>query len=98
MGLSVGRSVTYRATSHASTGMSPFFLVYGRTPCLPTALDFMNPLPRFPVTETEHGAALEKELKEVRSLAQKNLQAAQRKQKSHCDRGAKHVNLKVEDL
>ena len=91
-------SLAYRATPHASTGMSPFFLVYGRTPCLPTVLDFMNPMPRFPVMETEYGAALEKELKEVRSLVQKNLQAAQRRQKSHYDRRAKHVKLKVGDL
>ena len=90
--------LAYRVTSHASIGISPFFLVYGRTPCLPTALDFMNPMPRFPVMESEYGAALDKELKEVRSLAQKNLQVAQRKQKSHYDRGAKHVKLKVGDL
>ena len=90
--------LAYRATPHTSTGMSPVFLIYGRTPCLPTALDFMNPIPRFPVMESEYGAALEKELKEVRSLAQKNIQAAQRKQKSHYDRGVKHVKLKVGDL
>ena len=34
----------------------------------------------------------------MRSLAQKNLQAAQRRQKSHYDRRAKHVKLKVGDL
>ena len=34
--------LAYRATFHASIGMSPFYLVYGKTPCLPTALDFMN--------------------------------------------------------
>ena len=90
--------LAYRATPHSSTGMSPFFLVYGRTPCLPTALDFMNPIPRSIVTELEFGAVLEKELKEVRQLAWKNIQAAQRKQKIHYDRGVRHVDLKVGDL
>ena len=79
--------LAYRATPHSSTGMSPFFLVYGRTPCLPTALDFMNPIPRSIVTELEFGAVLEKELKEVRQLARKNIQAGQRKQKIHYERG-----------
>ena len=90
--------LAYQATPHSSTGISPFFLVYGRTPCLPTTLDFMNPLPKFPVMETEYGAALEKELKEVRLLAKKNLQVTQRKQKIQYDRGVKLVKLKVGDL
>ena len=90
--------LAYRVTPHSSTGISPFFLVYGRTPCLPTTMDFMNPLPKFPVVETEYGAALEKELKEVRSLAKKNLQVAQRKQKIQYDKGTKLVDLKVGDL
>lgn len=90
--------LAYRSTPHSSTDMFPFFLVYGRMPSLPTALDFINPSPQLPVMESEYGAALEKELKEVRSLAQKNIQAAQRQQKTHYDKGSKHVDLKVGDL
>ena len=48
--------------------------------------------------ETEYGAALEKELKEVRLLAKKNLQVAQRKQKIQYDRGVKFVDLMVGNL
>lgn len=75
--------LAYRATPHTSTGMSPFYLVYGRMPCLPTTLDFVNPVPRYNVMETEYGAALEKELKEARLLAQKDIRAAQRQQKTN---------------
>ena len=32
--------LAYREASHSSTGMSPFYLLYGGDPQLPTALDF----------------------------------------------------------
>ena len=35
--------LAYRATPHASSGMSPFDLLHGRNPQLPTALDFQLP-------------------------------------------------------
>ena len=35
------------------------------------------PMPRFPVVESDYGIALEKELKEARAVAKKNIEAAQ---------------------
>ena len=36
----------YRTTPHSSTGLSPFHLLYGRNPQLPTSLDFSVPVLR----------------------------------------------------
>ena len=56
--------LAYRATSHVSSGMSPFYLLYGRDPKLPTQLDFQVPVTRYPTVETEYGQELAKELKQ----------------------------------
>jgi len=88
----------YRSTPHQSTGETPFYLVYGREPNLPTALNFQLPVTKFPVVETDYGVALEKELKYARSLAKKNLEASQKQQKKFYDRKAKDCNLRVGDL
>ena len=88
----------YRSTPHQSTGEAPFFLLYGRQPNLPTALDLTVPMPRFPVVESAYGLALEKELKEARAVAKKNIETAQRRQKSYYDRGVKDNGLSVGDL
>ena len=44
---------TYRTAPHTSTGMTPFSLVYGRDPRVPTSLNFYQPVYSTPVLETE---------------------------------------------
>ena len=90
--------LAYRAAPHSSTGMLPFYLLYGRDPQLPTALDFRVPTSRHPTMETEYGQELVRGLKRVRELARKTIQKSQRSQKRFYDRRCKEVKLKVGDL
>ena len=59
----------YRTTPHTS-GLSPFYLLYGRNPQLPMSLDFSLPVVKYPVVESEYAKELAKELKQARALAQ----------------------------
>ena len=59
----------YRSTPHQSTGETPFYLLYGRQPNLPTALDLTIPMARFPVVESDYGKALAREFKEAWTVA-----------------------------
>ena len=88
----------YRTTPHSSSGETPFCLVNGRDPNLPSTLSFSVPQVKYPVIETEFGKELAKELKYARELARKNIQSAQRAQKQHYDRGVKDVELQVGDF
>ena len=57
----------YRSTPHQYTGMSPFNLLYGRDPKLPSALNFQAPVYKFPTIErSEYAQELVKKLKHVR--------------------------------
>ena len=90
--------LAYRATPHASSGMSPFYLLHGRNPQLPTALDFQLPAQRFPTIETDYGRELVKELGQARAIAKQNIEKKQREQKKYYDQNAKDVKLNVGDL
>ena len=52
-------------------------LIVCRKPNLPTSLDLSVPVPQFPVIESDYDQALERELKEARAVAKKNVEAAQ---------------------
>ena len=70
--------LAYRATPHSSTNMSPFYLLYGRDPQLPSALDFQVPVSRYPTVETDYGQELVKYLKKVREIARGTIQKKQK--------------------
>ena len=66
--------LAYRAAPYSSTGMSPFYLLYGQDTQLHAALDFQVPTSRYPTVETEYGQELVRDLKRVRELARKTIQ------------------------
>jgi len=90
--------LAYRATPHVLSGMSPFYLLYGRDPQLPTQLDFQVPVTRYLTIEIEYGQELAKELKQARILAKQNIGKKQREQKNNYDRKSRDVELKVGDV
>ena len=67
----------YRTAPHTSTGITPFSLVYGRDPRVPTSLNFYQPVYSTPVLETEFAKELFQDLREARKLAQQNIKKAQ---------------------
>ena len=90
--------MAYRTTPHLSTEEAPFYLVYGRNVCLPTALNFNAPAVHYPVVATEYANELAVELKRARAAAKNNIQRSQREQKKYYDRSFKEFDLQVEDL
>ena len=72
--------MAYRTTPQASSGESPFYLLYGRDASLPSSLDFYVPKPKAVTLESDYGRELFKELKQVRALAKQSIAKAQNEQ------------------
>lgn len=91
--------LAYRTTPHASSGETPFFLMYGRDCRLPTGLDFYEPVVRAPTIESDYARELFTELKAARQLAKQSITKAQRTQKAMYDRKATDdIRIKEGDL
>ena len=85
----------YRTSVQASTGESPFFLMYGRDARLPTATDITAPTEREIVDLSDFGKSLMTNLSEARELAQKCIRNSQKKQKQNYDKRARANVFKV---
>ena len=87
----------YRTSVQESTKGSPFFLLYGRDPVLPTEEALSPPRERGNVDVSSYREALVTDLSEAWKLAQAQTKKAQRKQKANYDRTAKEPPLRVGD-
>ena len=87
----------YRTSVQASTGESPFFLMYGHDARLPTATEVTAPTltQRDLVDLSDFGESLMTSLPEARELAQKSIQSLQKKQKQNYDKRVKDNIFKV---
>ena len=79
----------YRSTVQDSTKESPFFLLYGRDPRLPTASDLALPRPAYTVDLDDYKTELTTSLANARECARQQIQQSQKKQKLYYDRKSK---------
>lgn len=87
----------YRATVQASTAESPFFLLYGRDPRLPTELILSTPVEREHMRLDDYKSQMAQVMSEAWTQAKKLIVKAQKKQKTQHDKTSKNVNFQVGD-
>ena len=86
----------YRASMQESVKESPFYLLYGRDPRLPTTLDMDNNAKQEIDVDTYKGEMAIK-FDEAWGLAQNNIKRAQKHQKAYYDKQSKPPRFKVGD-
>ncbi len=87
----------YRASVQESTKESPFFLLYGRDPRLPTETALSKPSTPYMVDIKDYRTELVTNLSDSWSLAKENIKVAQCKQKREYDKRAKVPQYEVGD-
>ena len=76
----------YRASLQESTQESPFLLIYGRDPRLPSSLNLEVELPRERIDLDGYKEEMMESLSEAWVLASKNIEKSQKAQKKSYDR------------
>ena len=87
----------YRVSLQESTKESPFFLLYGRDPRVPTSTVLTYQRSPCAVDIDDYKSELMVNLSRAWTLAQDNIKVAQRHQKTQYDKKTCDVNLKVGD-
>ena len=87
----------YRSTVQPSTGESPFFLLYGRDPQLPTDMALLPPTVRHTMDVDDYKSRMLLDMSNAWKLAQENLEKAQGKQKHQHDKNTRDFKFAVRD-
>jgi hypothetical protein len=84
----------YRSAMHSSTFFSPFYLVYGRDPLLPSEINYGLRFPRVKNIK-EHKDLLDQRLSRAYEIVRQNLKQQQLVQKEHFDKHRRVVEYPV---
>eukprot|EP00795_Rhopilema_esculentum_P013630 gene13630-biopygen3615 len=87
----------YRVSPHASTGESPFYLLYGREPRLPVDAALLSPSAHLSSSVAEHRARILTNLENAQRIVSSKTQLAQQKMKEYYDRSSKPVLYDIGD-
>ena len=87
----------YRTSLQQSTVESPFFLLYGRDPRLPTESALSPPQRRYPIDVDDYKSEVMTKMSDAWELARKNIGKAQSQQKRQHDRSSRSVKFAVGD-
>ena len=85
----------YRSSVQESTRESPFFLLYGRDPRLPTGTELDTARTEYLVDVDDYRTELVMSMAKAKKIALENICRAQRKQKQFYDRHAGEAKFKV---
>ena len=88
---------SYRASVQASTGESPFLLLYGRDPQLPTETVLSPPVDRHLMELDDYKSTMIREMNSAWSRAQDSVVKAQMQQKRQYDKAARNADFSVGD-
>lgn len=87
----------YRCSMQESTGESPFFMLYGRDPQLPTEQALSKPIDRCYLDADDYKSELVLNLSEAWERAQQNVRKAQKKQRKQHDKRVRMPKFAVGD-